>query len=149
MTTYHYANLSNGLECPHLKHIPYSLVRIQSTWCEQKRWEDILMTLSPDIFFRLAQGDRCIIHDVSEKPRITRAVWQGLPWIRFACRKAWKLPSEKEFTRGHEVSNYFESQWRELSERCRTYLKYFRKYLGNNSSVNIKGCGQYNQTPLW
>lgn len=128
MKTIHYANLSRGVLCPVEAD---RVIRLQSTWCEQKRWADVLWTTSPDLLYHLAIGDACVIHDQSEKPRQTRACWQGLSWIRYATGRAWYDAADPEFSRtGMNVTPYWQEQYRGLDDRVITYLKAFRKYAG-------------------
>ena len=129
MKTILYINLSNGIEF--LSHIPSDLparfIRIQSTWCEQKRWEDILLHLDNDLLFNLAIGNQCIIADTSIHT-ISRALWQGVPWIEYALNKAWFNKEIKAFVRSHNVSKYFEGIYQKLDKRTIKKLTYFKKF---------------------
>lgn len=141
----HYVNLTRGLECPHLDTLPTPprMLRIQSTWCEQKRWADILWTVGPDLYYHLAVGEVVTVHDLSEKPRQTRATWQGLSWIRAACQLAWdgrvQLP---ECSRGGmDLTGYWYQRWRALPERVHTHVEYFGRYRNQPYQVLLGGCG--------
>lgn len=137
---YHAANLSRGVLCPCFANRPADLfLRIQSTACEQKRWGQVLLSLGSHVLCLLANGCTVIVHDLSEKPRTTRALWQGVPWIRYALQRAWCLPPTPVVSRnGMIVTEYAERCWRELSGSTKNELKYFRKM--NPSAVNIFGC---------
>lgn len=137
----HFVNLSNGLGCGHQPERPHFL-RIQSTWCEQKRWEDVLMTVGPDLLYHLAtNGEQLIVHDKSEKDRLTRALWQGMKWVVYACERAWGLEPESVIMRGgHNATGYFEGAYDSLSERTVNYLKYFGKYHDNGGPLRWMPC---------
>lgn len=140
MAVQHYRNLTNGLKCncstPHCRFI-----RLQSTACEQKHWDKVLHELGADFYFELARGTTCIVHDKSEKNRETRACWQGLSWIRYACHRAWdggKPPTE--FSRGNmNISPYWEEQFKRLPTKTRRMLEHYRKYY-NGGIINAYSC---------
>lgn len=122
-----YYNLSRGVLCGPPANARF--MRLQSTWCEQKRWEDILWTTPPDLYYHLALGDTVIVHDQSEKPRLTRAQWQGLSWIRHVVSTTWYGAAEPEFSRsGMLVSGYWEEQYGRLSDRVLTYVGRFGEW---------------------
>ncbi|MBF6332449.1 hypothetical protein [Nocardia transvalensis] len=89
MSAVHFANLTRGLLCPHLVGYEVRYTRIQSTSCEQKRWHDVIFGAGPDLLMTMALGRLAIVHDQSERPRETRAMWQGLVFVRRACEHLW------------------------------------------------------------
>ena len=77
-----YLNLTNGLE--YLDEIDeYKLVRIQSTICEQKNWNKLIQDLDYNFLFDLAQGNTVEIYDTSSNKKISRALYQGVEFIRY------------------------------------------------------------------
>ncbi|GAA3832383.1 hypothetical protein GCM10022226_62010 [Sphaerisporangium flaviroseum] len=124
----HYLNLSRGLLCaPHVEQPRF--LRLQSTWCEQKRWADVLWTLSPDFYYTLAIGQALTVHDVSERPRVTRACWQGLAWVRFACARLWGTDRGPAPGRsGMDMSPYFTRELNALDRRVCRYVTYFGQF---------------------
>lgn len=133
----HYLNLSRGQLCA--GHVPNPhFLRLQSTWCEQKRWADILWTLGPDFYINLARGP-VTVHDVSERPRTTRACWQGLVWVRFACERLWEGPEHPAIGRnGQDMTPYFTGELGRLDDRVRTFVRYFRShYQGRPLSLDV------------
>jgi hypothetical protein len=117
-----YYNLSRGTLCGPPKDARYC--RIQSTWLEQKRWEDVLLAVPVDMYYHLAQGHKIIVHDQSEKPRLSRAQWQGLSWIRFATNIAWYEASPAEFSRGwHARQPVLESAVRAIKCACAHFCR--------------------------
>lgn len=140
MTVYHTANLSRGVLCPHLIDTqPDIFLRIQSTACEQKRWDQVALSLGPHVLYLLSSGHTIIVHDFSEKPRTTRALWQGVPWIRYALEKAWGLtPSPVISRNGMDVTEYTEECWKSLSDSTKKELGYFSRF--SPKRVSIFGC---------
>ncbi|MEU6719761.1 hypothetical protein ABZ897_50615 [Nonomuraea sp. NPDC046802] len=134
----HYLNLTRGLLCaPHVPDPRY--LRLQSTWCEQKRWADVLWTLGPDFYQHLASGP-VTVHDVSERPRTTRACWQGLAWVRFACERLWKAPSSPAIVRnGHDMTAYFAGELARLDQRVTKFVRYFSSF-HHGQPLNIRSC---------
>ncbi|GAA1624029.1 hypothetical protein GCM10009733_020840 [Nonomuraea maheshkhaliensis] len=133
----HYLNLTRGLLCaPHVPNPRY--LRLQSTWCEQKRWADVLWTLGPDFYQHLASGP-VTVHDVSERPRTTRACWQGLAWVRFACERLWDASANPAIVRsGHDMTAYFARELTRLDDRVTKFVRYFgRSYEGRPLSITI------------
>lgn len=122
----HFVNLTNGLDCtPREPHF----TRIQSTWCEQKRWSDVLATAGADLLFHLATNDTIIVHDRSERGRITRALWQGVPWVRYACARAWDHdPGRVRVRNGVDVTSYFAGAYDNLNPRVVRQVSYFAKW---------------------
>jgi hypothetical protein len=138
VTSIHFINLSNGLACADRPEGDVHFLRLQSTWCEQKRWADVLATIGPDFLFHLATNDVLIIHDRSERPRLTRALWQGVPWVRYACQRAWGLPVERALVRGGvDVSTYFEKQYVAIAPRLVRQIAYFGKYVGEGLATTL------------
>lgn len=137
----HYANLSRGVLCPCLPP-GHGYVRIQSTACEQKRWGQVALSLGPDVLVRLRRGVNVVIHDVSEKPRVTRAMWQGVPWIRYALRRAWGLPGGKVVSRsGMDVTSYADECWKNLPHTVRKELAYFKKF--GDAAPGLWSCDEW------
>jgi len=138
--TRHYANLTNGMFCPCLRGEADAFCRIQSTHCEQKRWGDVIVGAGPDLLMRLAMGEKCVVHDVSERPRMTRALWQGVPWIRYACERSWGIGVSGVASRsGMNVTSYAEQCYAELSDPVRAHLAYFGRW-SQRGPVQLHAC---------
>lgn len=139
MAFQHYRNLSRGNLCgclaPNARPI-----RIQSTACEQKLWGNVLTTLGADMLYELANGTSCIVHDRSERDRETRACWQGLSWIRYACAREWRGKAPDEFGRGGmNITGYWEEQFRLLPEATHRMLKFYGQYY-KGGVVDLYSC---------
>jgi len=141
-----FVNLTRGLLCPHIRggDPTVRFVRIQSTHCEQKRWGDILTSLGAEFYTAAILGP-VVVHDRSEKPRPTRATWQGLSWIRYAVRRTWWDDTRTpEYARsGHMLNGYWDECYRALSKRERNAVRYYRRYAesGDPAALSIRGCG--------
>ena len=136
MREIHVANLTNGVLCA---PADATYLRIQSTWCEQKRWEDLLWAMPADLLVNLALGHKVIVHDQSEQQRATRAQWQGLSWIRYALRAAWDLPEGREKSRSNmDVTHYWWQQWRDLDFPVRRHLNYYKAF--DPTQVDLVPC---------
>lgn len=132
MSAVHFLNLTRGLECR--RHVVEPrFLRIQSTWCEQKRWADVLAAATPDLLYRWAVGDEVTVHDVSERDRVTRACWQGLVWLRFCAEMTWSDQDPTVVTTprgrgGAVVSGYFVEQYGNLPVRLVHGVRYFGQF---------------------
>lgn len=136
----HYANLTNGLLCAP-DEVRYT--RIPSAWCEQKQWGKVLYGAGADLLTVAAVGRPVIVHDQSERQRFTRAQWQGLSWLRYACSMAFGLGEVKEVTRGGaNVTSYWRGVWLGLDRADRNWLEYFGEAAtaAGTSLVDIRPC---------
>jgi len=124
-TPMRYANLTNGLEWWRPGD---GFVRIQSTACEQKRWDFILQELPDDLYMRLAMGESCTIVDGNEKG-MPRALWQGVPWVVYAVTRYWTGNEPQAFVRGHNVTRYFSEVYGRMEERTCAKLRYFKRFV--------------------
>lgn len=125
MTDYHFRNLTNGVLCAPADS--RGSVRIGSTTCEQHDWSAVLRQAGVDMLALLAQGHTVYVHDQSERERRTRAQWQGLSWIRYACARAWGVEPAQEFGRnGMNVTGHWQSTYAGLGRPDLNYLRYFR-----------------------
>ena len=148
MTLIHVVNLTNGLLCPHLsdpgmweRDLRYS--RIQSTHCEQKRWAQVVSGAGPDLLMNLALGNTVVVHDKSERRRETRACWQGLSFIRFACETSWDMPvTPIHGERGPMMEAYFRDVMRRIGEPTLNFLRYYRTFSDarTESGIHLRSC---------
>jgi len=131
-----YVNLTNGIECiQKLGLRDYRFIRIQSTACEQKRWDFIIQDLDYDFLMSLALGENVVVFDTSKR-EVSRAVWQGLKWIEYVLSRRWLERESTAIVRNHNVTGYFRSMYKELENRTFKKIDYFKKFL-NIESVDI------------
>ena len=89
MTTLNYINLTNGIEyIPEIKNV-HGYIRIQSTACEQKRWWFIIRDLDYSFLLSVALGNKVIIYDTSAHKNISRALFQGVEWVKYVLNRYW------------------------------------------------------------
>lgn len=128
-----FINLTAGLEhIPTYKGLDFQFIRIQSTHCEQKHWEKILQDLDNNFLMKLAIGRKCCVMDFTSrksKNNKSRAIWQGLAWIRYCLHRIW---FNREIALQFGMDRYFREQYRTLSDCTKRKLKYYRKFLRND-----------------
>jgi hypothetical protein len=125
--TTHWVNLTNGLQAIRDYQLTdWRALRIQSTHCEQKRWEDVLASVPDEMLLRLAMGEECRIYDYGANKPISRACWQGLEWVRYVLCRRWLGKRIQPRGRSSLMSGYFEEQYKlALSDRALRRLDYF------------------------
>ena len=133
MSTIYYLNLTNGLERldrgPADQH-QWRFLRLQSTWCEQKLWEDIIWSsVSDDLLFNLAVGNLCIVVDYGARKQEPRAVWQGLEWVKFVLHMRWYGVRYEPTGRCETAGKYFYDQYCRMGPRTAAKLDYFKPFL--------------------
>lgn len=139
----HYANLTRGALCPHFSNgcECSRFTRIQSTSCEQKRWDDVIHGAGPDFLHFMGQGVPIIVHDFSERPRETRAMWQGLTWLRYASQRILRQePTPITGRGGLAMERYFAHEF-DHNPDLRRALKALAYHLRDDSIViDITSC---------
>lgn len=119
-------NLTNGLQAIRdYRLTEYSVMRLQSTHCEQKRWDYVLASVPDEFLFRLALGDECRVYDYGARKAVPRAVWQGLEWVRYAVTRRWTGEEVAPQGRAKTMGPYFSEQYARLTDREKARLDYF------------------------
>ena len=138
MITRHFINLTNGIQAIEDHGLTdVRFIRIQSTACEQKRWEDILMQPSDDFLISAALGHRCVVYDYGANKQTPRAVWQGLEWVKYVLWRAWWGRSYRPIGRAITMEPYFAEQYARLGPRAKARLSYFARYCRPESGLRI------------
>lgn len=134
----HFINLTNGIEfIPNIKE-PYSFIRIQSTACEQKRWDFILQDLDYNFLMSLAVGEEVYVYDCGAHKEIPRAIYQGLEFVKFVLNKRWFDNAYIPIVRGHNCYQYFLEQYQQLNKKTKAKIDYFIKFLNcNQIKINV------------
>lgn len=127
--TRHFVNLTNGIEAIPSIDGGYSFIRLQSTACEQKRWDFILQDLDYDFLMHLALGYACVVHDFGAHKKVPRAAYQGLAWVEYALNRRWFGIDGKVSVRGNDATRYFQQVYAALEDRTLRKLDYFKKFL--------------------
>lgn len=133
----HFLNLTNGIAwASAIKHD--GLVRIQSTACEQKLWSDIIADLDYSFLIPLAMGRPCVIYDCGARKETSRAIWQGVEFIRAASTMRWMGRRIPVIWRGHDASVYAHQQIARLDRRAKSRLDYAGRFLAT-SNLSLRG----------
>lgn len=131
-----YLNLTNGLE--YLDEIKdYKVVRIQSTLCEAKCWDKLIQDLDYNFLLDLAQGNEVEVYDTSSKKKISRAMYQGIEFIKYTLNLRWFNRENKSYIKGMNVTNYFTQEYNKLSTTTKKKIDYIKKFL-NTDEIHIK-----------
>ena len=130
----HFINLTNGIEAiPFLDN--YEFVRIPSSYCETKSWDNLLFSLDSNFLMNLAVGNTCIIYDYSQNKEMPRALYQGVEYIKFVLYKRWFNVDYKPMVNHNNCFDYFNSI--RLSVSTKRKIDYFKKFLYTDK-LNIK-----------
>ena len=132
-----YLNLTNGLE--YLDEVKdFKLIRIQSSLCESKCWDRLIRDLDYNFLFDLAQGKIVQVYDTSSKKKETRALYQGLEFIKYVLLRRWfNKENIHSFVKGHNVTEYFERQYNTLKDETKKRLDYIKKFL-NTDTIHLE-----------
>ena len=129
--TKRYLNLTNGIEemgANPFYH--YCYVRIQSTLCEQKQWGKILRELDYNFLMDIALGNHVVVIDFSQQKKVSRALFQGLEWIKYCLTRRWfGIIPEKVFVKSYNVSNYFNQEYMKLTGDDFKKIDYISKFV--------------------
>jgi len=137
MPTINFINLTNGIQAIEDHRLTeYRFIRLQSTACEQKRWEEIILTISDDFLMCAALGYDCIVYDYGSNKNIPRAVWQGLEWLKYVLYCRWYSKEYSPKGRAKSSKTYFAEQYSKLSKKAKARLDYYKKFLAGPLSVS-------------
>lgn len=133
-----YLNLTNGIEYLNnslINNVEY--IRISSTDLEQCNYNKLLTDLDYNFLFNLAIGKPILIIDYSSKKIMSRALYQGVPFLECVISKVWFDKEIPEIYIGKtNVVNYFKEQFKNIDKNNLYKIKYFKKLLSCNS-LNI------------
>lgn len=147
----YYLNLTNGiefLENPDFNK-EYKFVRIQSSTCERHLWNKLLLDLDYNFLLDLALGNEVVICDTSPRKDISRALYQGVEFIRFVLYKYWFGKEICPYVRGINCNSYFQKEYNKIEDETFKKLKYLKKFLNTDElkitciSFNTKHDGDY------
>jgi len=130
----HFLNLTNGLEAAPLLRslaLPYTLVRLPSTLCEQQRFDALVAGADASLLAAAALGRTCLVWDFGSRGLASRgspprAVWYGLEFLAYAAHRKWfptglgneggeqqqQQQPRRAVLRGHDVTPAFEAALR-------------------------------------
>ena len=157
-----YVNMTDGLEFIPIAeklNIPLEQIHfssIQSTHLEQKTFDPMLNRLGADFLMNLALGKTCIVVDFGTDKTISRAIYQGIPFIKYCLEKAWfGYTPKKVFIQAREytatpqdVTELYAKWYHQLNRRTKSYLKKFKRYAllkCPNNQINLEGISNKTQ----
>lgn len=133
--TVHFANLTRGVKCaPKTAR----LARIQSTQLEANQYERVLLSVPDELIALAALGQFVVVHDYSEKPRETRAMWQGLTLARVMMELRWfgELRSRYHVNRGGTSAlQHIKNVASQQPDHVRRKYDYFRDLVHVNDTT--------------
>jgi len=125
-----YVNLTCGLEAyeelvkrgydPHYLYM-------QSSLLERKKFKKFYEGIDADLLMNLALGHYCVIYDFSAKKKMSRALKQGVGFLRYCIDRNWFGRDEILFDKGMET--YFRQVYNGFDKKDRKKLKYFRRFV--------------------
>jgi len=133
-----YINLTNGIEAAPKLPLGYHFIRIQSTLCERKCWSKLLLDLDYDFLMNLALGNQCVVFDYSPKKKISRAIYQGLVFVKYVLERRWFKKTSKAWVKDLNVTAYFDQEYEKLSKAAKAKIDYFRKFL-QTDELRVEG----------
>ena len=127
-----FLNLTNGIQAledygPDVLR-PYSFMRLQSTWCEQKLWADVLMGLPDEFLLRAALGEELTVYDYGAGKDVPRAVWQGLEWVSLVLCQRWYDREYVPVGRAAPMWRYWVDVAATLDARVKARVDYFGRF---------------------
>lgn len=144
MKTYNYLNLTNGIEAIPKLNVEYRFIRIQSTACEVKKWDNLIQDLDYDFLMNLALGHKCIVYDFGARKPVPRAVYQGLEFVKYVLNRRWlnkeyitNVNRSKDINRKNNCNTYFAKCYEHLEDRAKKKLDYFIPYI-NTDTINLE-----------
>ena len=151
-----YVNLTNGIEAmPAIKllGIEPHYTNIQSTNLEQHMYDEVIERAGADLLMNLAIGKRCYIIDYGTRKKNSRAIYMGVPLIKYCCERAWFGNAKRPFIlcRGSddpkmEATEQFERAYCGLSKQTRRAIKKFKKYTEMNEHQEARLFGLSKKT---
>jgi hypothetical protein len=127
-----FLNLTNGIQALEKYNLPLdevNFVRIQSTHCENKAFEKMLLTLDSNFLMWLALGYECVVYDFGARNDTSKAVYYGLEWIRYVLNKRWFNKNTIPYVKGKNVEMVFSTYYSEINSKTKRQLDYYKKFL--------------------
>mmetsp|Transcript_37715 Transcript_37715/g.60545 ORF Transcript_37715/g.60545 Transcript_37715/m.60545 type:complete len:315 (-) Transcript_37715:38-982(-) len=139
----YFINLTDGIEVLHelpnlgIPRNEINFVRIMSSHCEANDFEGVLLSLDHNLMTHLALGHVCLVYDLGSRDLdwpngikgVSRAIWWGIEWIRYALSRCWRLQVCQPVLRGEKVSELFGSRYLRLSKKVKKKMRYYRLIL--------------------
>ena len=149
-----YVNLTDGLEavddlvsCGIDKNsLRFSM--IQSTHFEQKNIDAAINRLGPDLLMNLALGKTCVVVDYGTDKELSRAVYQGIPFIKYALERCWfgrdpdeiSIVSRESDADPRPASDVFRRWYKNLDRRTKGFIRRFKVYATDPIALKTNNC---------
>ena len=109
---------------------------IQSSHLEQKSIDAIMSRLGSDLLMELALNRTCVVVDYGTDKEISRAIYQGVPFIRYVLEAAWfdYVPEKtviyprRSDADPRDVTELYAKWWKNLDRRIKSHIRKFGKY---------------------
>ncbi len=135
---WYFINLTLGLEHLELyRHLFFDgFTRLQSSHLETKQFQRFIQEVCNNILMHLALGRKVCIFDCTsrkKKGNVSRALWQGIPWITYCLERAW---FNRETSAKYGMHCHFKEQYESMDRPTKQRLKYYRKFL-NTDKIDL------------
>lgn len=130
-----YLNLTNGIEFIN-NFSNYKFVRIQSCSLERHCWNKIIRELDYNFLMDLALGYNVVVYDTTNNKNESRAMYQGIPFIKYVLEKRWFGNPNIPKVKGMNVEKLFLEGYNKLDYLNKKKLDYVKKYL-NTNKINL------------
>jgi len=128
-----YLNLTAGLSVKE-KYPDARIVYIRSSHLESHAFNNLFYTLSDDLLYHLACGERCRIIDCTSN-RCSKVIKTGIPLIKFVLAKYWFNREERPRKFSWEFLVRVISS---LDKKTTAKLKGYKRFL-NTDEVKLEG----------
>lgn len=132
MNNIFYLNLTNGLLFKN-KFNNIKFIRIQSSLLERKKWDKVLADLDYQFLLDIAKGNNINVIDGSVNS-ISRALWQGIPWIEYVLNRIWLNKEIKPLVRNKcNCLEYFRKLYKyNITKQTKRKLRYIKNFINND-----------------
>lgn len=152
-----YVNETNGIQAlPVLGElgIPARFCYIRSTHFESKATSTAIANLPQDLLLSAALGENILIIDYGACKDRSRAVYQGVPYVKYVLDRAWLgLCPEKVWIRPRsntrelmrETGNTFDAWYREVGKKNKKRLRVYQEIARENlreDGVSLTGISE-------
>lgn len=134
-----YLNLTNGIEWLEklgldIENVKF--IRIQSCTCERHLWDKLIADLDYNFLLDLALGYEVKVYDTSARKQESRAMYQGLEFVKYVLNRVWFNKMTEATCRGKKCDKYFDKAYKSIPDNIMKKVKYLRKFL-NTDKINL------------
>ena len=143
----YYLNLTDGIEAGSvLLDLGIDPLRIRfssvcSSYFERKSLDGAIGRLGADFLMELALGSACCLVDFGTKRELSRAVYQGVPFVKYCLERNWFdisphsvfITPRSSSAEEHDVADLYGRWYHGLDRSTKGFLRRFKKYARNRS----------------